>query len=60
LQVMNILEDLNKQGHTIILVTHERGTAQHASRILRIVDGKIFKDEKVQRQRSVDTDSILK
>jgi putative ABC transport system ATP-binding protein len=60
LQVMQILEDLNKQGHTIILVTHEHGTAQHAGRILRIVDGKIVGDEKVQKQRSVQTDNKLK
>jgi len=60
LQVMQILEDLNKQGHTIILVTHEHGTAQHAGRILRIVDGEIVGDEKVQNQRFVNTDIDLK
>jgi putative ABC transport system ATP-binding protein len=60
LQVMQILENLNRQGHTIILVTHEHGTAQHAGRILRIVDGKIVGDEKVQNQRSVNTDNKLK
>ena len=47
LQVMKILQDLNEQGHTIILVTHERYTAEHAKRILRIRDGIIESDEKV-------------
>ncbi len=60
LQVMRILEDLNKQGHTIILVTHEHGTAQHANRILRIVDGKIVGDKKVKEQKSASSESELK
>ena len=51
---------MNKKGHTIILVTHEHGTAQHAGRILRIVDGKIVDDKKVQKQRSAKKDNTLK
>ncbi|XLQ20760.1 MAG: ABC transporter ATP-binding protein [Candidatus Moraniibacteriota bacterium] len=60
LQVMHILEDLNKQGHTIILVTHESRTAEHARRILQIVDGKIVDDMTVKNQRSAKTENILK
>lgn len=46
--VMEILEDLNeRQGHTIILITHESYTALHAKRIIKIYDGKIVSDEKV-------------
>jgi putative ABC transport system ATP-binding protein len=52
-QVMKILQDLNDQGHTIILVTHEKSTAEHAERIIRIKDGIILEDAKVsQRQRA--------
>lgn len=51
LQVMTILQDLNKEGHTIILVTHERYTAEHAKRILRIKDGEIVADEKVNNRQ---------
>ena len=48
LQVMKILQDLNiKQGHTIILVTHEKYTAEHAERVLRMKDGLVIEDEKV-------------
>lgn len=47
LQVMKILQSLNEEGKTIILVTHERYTAEHAKRILRIKDGVIESDEKV-------------
>ncbi|NTU66572.1 MAG: ABC transporter ATP-binding protein [Candidatus Moranbacteria bacterium] len=44
LQVMRILQELNNQGHTIILVTHETYTAQHAKRILQVKDGKLVGD----------------
>ena len=46
-QVMKILQDLNGKGHTIILVTHEKSTAEHAERIIRIKDGSILDDCKV-------------
>ncbi len=51
LAVMKILQDLNEDGHTIILVTHERYTAEHAKRILRIRDGVIESDEKVTNRQ---------
>jgi putative ABC transport system ATP-binding protein len=49
-QVMEILQDLNEEGKTIILVTHEKYTAEHARRIINIVDGKIVKDYEVQHR----------
>jgi len=51
LAVMKILQDLNEAGHTIILVTHERYTAEHAKRILRIRDGIVESDEKVMNRQ---------
>ena len=45
--VLNILQELNNKGHSIILVTHEMDTANHAKRIIRIKDGNIIDDEKV-------------
>ncbi len=38
-EIMAIFTDLNKQGHTIILVTHETEVAQGASRIIHLKDG---------------------
>lgn len=47
--VMEVLQTLNmEQGHTIILITHETYTAEHAERIIRIKDGRVESDEKVK------------
>lgn len=54
LQVMKILQSLNNEGHTIILVTHEKYTAEHAGRILKIKDGLIVGDEKVEKRLLAD------
>jgi putative ABC transport system ATP-binding protein len=50
--IMEILEDLNDDGHTIIVVTHESDTAKHAKRIIKIVDGLISEDYVVDQRRS--------
>jgi putative ABC transport system ATP-binding protein len=50
-QILKILQDLNNEGHTIIMVTHEQDTANHAKRILRVRDGYLEKDEKVEKRR---------
>jgi putative ABC transport system ATP-binding protein len=44
-EIMKLFERLHEQGHTIILVTHERDIADHAHRTIHIRDGKIEKDE---------------
>ena len=46
-EIMEILGELHGQGNTIILVTHEGYIAEHAKRIIRLLDGKVEKDEKV-------------
>lgn len=48
-QVMDILDDLNNKGHTVILVTHETYTAEFADRIIRLKDGMIESDTPVGR-----------
>jgi putative ABC transport system ATP-binding protein len=61
LQVMKLLQDLNDAGHTIILVTHEKYTAEHAKRILQIKDGSIISDTIVEdRQIASKNGSLLK
>ena len=42
--VMNLFEDFNKEGKTVIIVTHDEQIAKRCSRIIKIEDGKIIKD----------------
>jgi putative ABC transport system ATP-binding protein len=44
-EIMKIFDDLHRSGNTIILVTHEDNIAKHSNRIVRLLDGKIVKDE---------------
>jgi len=61
LQVMRILQRMNDSGRTIILVTHETATAEHAKRIIRMVDGQIVSDETVRERKIVrDGEETLK
>ena len=45
-EVMKILGELHQEGHTIILVTHDRHIADHADRIIEIKDGEIIDDRR--------------
>ena len=46
-EIMTIFDTLHKNGHTIILVTHEDYIANHAHRTIRLFDGKITEDMKL-------------
>lgn len=53
--VMGILQKLNEEtGQTIILITHESETAEHADRIIHVLDGEIESDQKVKQRRKAD------
>lgn len=47
-EIMAVFQDLNAQGKTVIVVTHEEDIAHHCKRIIRFRDGKILKDEVVE------------
>ena len=43
-EIMELLEEINRQGATIVLITHEEDIAKHAKRIIKMLDGKIVSD----------------
>lgn len=47
-EIMSIFHELNCQGRTIILVTHEPDIAAHARRVITVKDGRILSDERKQ------------
>lgn len=59
-QIMEILQKLNDEGNTIILVTHETFTAEHAKRIIKICDGLIIDDFKIKKRRFAKKGELLK
>ncbi|OOR99157.1 macrolide ABC transporter permease/ATP-binding protein MacB [Haemophilus paracuniculus] len=46
--VLEILQELHQEGHTLIMVTHDPKIAAHAKRIIEIKDGEIIRDERQQ------------
>jgi len=58
-QIMEILQDLNDEGHTIILVTHELYTSEMAKRLIKIKDGQIVGDEPI-KDRKIAKNGLIK
>jgi len=50
-EIMALFDSLNKEGITIIIVTHENDIADHASRQVRFLDGKIVEDRRNKKQK---------
>ena len=49
--IMQLFDDIHRQGNTVILVTHDPGIARHAERIVYLRDGKIERDENLHQNR---------
>ena len=56
IEVMALFQELNEQGITIVLVTHEPEVAIYAKRIVEVRDGRIVRDEPVQNRRFAAND----
>ncbi|HEY0158023.1 MAG TPA: ABC transporter ATP-binding protein [Thermoanaerobaculia bacterium] len=53
IEIMGIFQDLNDEGKTVVLITHEPDIAQHAKRVVHVKDGLIQSDEIVEQERVV-------
>lgn len=51
LEIMTLLQKLNNEGMTILMVTHDRSIAQHSERIINFSDGRIIREEMVEERR---------
>ena len=53
IEILGLLEEIHKMGNTVIVVTHEEDIAQHAHRIIRLMDGKINVDEANKKIKTI-------
>jgi putative ABC transport system ATP-binding protein len=57
--VMAIIQHLNEEhGKTIVLITHETSTAEHAERIIHLIDGQIDRDIKVKKRLTANDEFV--
>lgn len=59
-QIMQLIQNLNDQGKTVILVTHEQDVAEHAKRIVFLRDGRVESDTEVSNRTIAADGHILK
>ena len=51
-EVLGVFQELNDQGKTVLLITHEPDIARHAKRIVQLRDGKVVRDEAIAQVRT--------
>ncbi|MBU0728039.1 ABC transporter ATP-binding protein [Patescibacteria group bacterium] len=51
-KILKTLRDLNKKGHTIVLITHDQSIAKSADRIIHMIDGKIDSDKIIKKTKN--------
>jgi putative ABC transport system ATP-binding protein len=50
-EIMAIFQELNREGKTVLMVTHEQDIAEHATRVIRFRDGEVSDDFPVENRR---------
>ena len=51
-EIMTLFDELHREGHTIILVTHEQEIAEHCHRVIRLVDGNVVSDTRNSEEKT--------
>ena len=59
LEVMKLLTELNKEGTTIVMVTHSDRDAGFAHRVINLFDGKVITEEQKRKLDTVDPDAVV-
>jgi putative ABC transport system ATP-binding protein len=59
LEVLAIFQELNRQGKTVVLITHDAAVAAMASRVVEIVDGQIVSDRAVSEPKDARTEMVV-
>ena len=59
-QVMDLFQQLNDEGVTIVMITHDANIAAHAKRVLHIFDGEIAEDVERKRKEAAESEQSLK
>ncbi len=58
-EIMAILDELHSRGRTIVMVTHEKEIAEHATRIIHFLDGEIVVDKLKGHSKKEKTEKVL-
>ncbi len=56
LEVLALFQELNREGLTLVMVTHEAEVARYASRLVELRDGRLLRDEAIRNQRNAAAD----
>jgi len=59
LEILALLERLNREGLTILMVTHDPQLGAHAERIIHLKDGKILREEEVKERRRAEEELAM-
>jgi putative ABC transport system ATP-binding protein len=59
LEVLDLIDDLNDSGKTIVLVTHDNYVAERAHRVIHMKDGKVDREE-IKRKQGEERQKIYK
>jgi putative ABC transport system ATP-binding protein len=54
LEILSLFQQLNREGRTIVMITHDREVAEYAQRVLVLQDGRIAEDRKVETPRDAE------